>query len=81
MSPLHVPLQLTAPLVYIRFHGHPTYSGDYSDKTLQVWAERLNTWHSDHPDIFVYFNNDVGGYALKNARTLKRLVQAYEPVS
>jgi uncharacterized protein YecE (DUF72 family) len=81
MSPLHVPLRLTAPLVYIRFHGHPTYSGDYSDHTLQTWAERLTTWHSEHPDIFVYFNNDVGGYALKNARTLKRLVQAYEPVS
>jgi len=74
MPPLQIPLRLTASPLYLRFHGDPTYSGDYSCATLETWAKRIAEWRSQKLDVLVYFNNDVGGYALKNAKILKQLL-------
>jgi len=65
------PLRVTAPFVYLRFHGiDHLYSGDYPDDVLRVWADRLRNWAAHGLDGYAYFNNDVEGYAIKNARTL-----------
>jgi len=65
------PLQVTAPFVYLRFHGiGGLYSGDYPDHILRTWADRLRDWAAHGLDGYAYFNNDAGGYAVKNARTL-----------
>jgi uncharacterized protein YecE (DUF72 family) len=74
MHPLQVPLRVTAPPVYVRFHGDPTHGGDYQQAELEVWARRIDNWRGQGLDVFVYFNNDVAGYALQNATTLKRLL-------
>ena len=74
MRPLEVPLRVTAATVYVRFHGYPTYGGDYEEATLESWAQHISDWHSQQFDVFVYFNNDIGGYAPKNAKTLNRLL-------
>ncbi|MBN1247390.1 MAG: DUF72 domain-containing protein [Anaerolineae bacterium] len=74
MHPLQVPLRITAPPVYVRFHGDPTHGGDYQEAERETWARRIDGWRAQGLDVFVYFNNDVAGYALKNARTLKRLL-------
>ncbi|RIK41890.1 MAG: DUF72 domain-containing protein [Chloroflexi bacterium] len=74
MPPLQVPLRVTAPPVYIRFHGDPAHGGNYPQETLEVWATRIADWQRQGLDIFVYFNNDIGGYAVQNAQTLKSLV-------
>ena len=71
---IRIPIRVTAPTVYIRFHGDAHHAGDYSDATLETWAERIRAWHREGFDAFVYFNNDVGGYAPKNAMTLKTLL-------
>ena len=69
------PLQVTAPFVYLRFHGiNHLYSGDYPDEALSVWAERLRDWAAARLDGYAYFNNDAGGYAIKNAKTLIKLM-------
>ena len=61
----------TADEVYIRFHGvRQWYRHDYSNEELAVWAERIKT--SGARRVWVYFNNDRGGYAIKNARALLR---------
>ncbi len=72
MHPLDVPVRVTAPPVYVRFHG-TQYGGDYSQDVLKTWAKRIAGWQREGLDVYVYFNNDVGGMALKNARELKRL--------
>ena len=66
----------TSELVYIRMHGpEPAslYTGSYSDDALQRWAERVMTWHEEGKRVDVYFNNDLGGHAVRNARRLSEL--------
>ena len=74
MYPLQVPLRITAPRVYVRFHGDPAHGGDYQEAELETWARRIDDWRGQGLDVFVYFNNDVAGYVLQNARALKRLL-------
>lgn len=73
---MKVPKELTADFTYIRFHG-PTsakYWGSYSDDDLKKWAQRIESWRSQLPATYVYFNNDPEGAAVRNALTLKRLL-------
>lgn len=65
----------TAPFFYYRFHGPGTlYASDYSEVQLREYAatirEQLNTGFP----VWAFFNNDVGGYAVKNALTLRKMV-------
>ncbi|MET4094083.1 uncharacterized protein YecE (DUF72 family) [Arthrobacter sp. UYCu712] len=56
-----------------RLHGpdHEHLSGgSYSDADLRWWADRVSEWRAAGKDVFVYFNNDGGGYAVRNAAAL-----------
>jgi len=67
-------LRVTAPFVYVRMHGpdhHNLYGGSYSGQDLRWWAERIAEWEAAGKDVFVYFNNDGGGNAVRNAQTLR----------
>lgn len=75
MRPLQVPLRVTSKTVYLRFHGNISHDGDYTASQLKKWAERITKWESEGRDIFVYFNNDPHGHAIKDARELKKLVR------
>jgi len=58
-------------------HGpdtHHLYSGSYSDADLGWWAERILEWNGQRRDVFVYFNNDGEGNAVRNAETLNRMI-------
>ena len=69
-------LRVTAPFVYVRLHGpdhHHVYAGSYSDDDLRWWADRVGEWQDMGRDVFVYFNNDGDGNAVRNALTLKRM--------
>lgn len=75
-SDMKVPHEITAGFTYIRFHG-PTstkYYGWYSDHELRAWAERIRKWRARLSDVYVYFNNDPEGAAIKNALMLKGMV-------
>jgi uncharacterized protein YecE (DUF72 family) len=41
---------------------------------LRRWAERITKWRNDGRDMWVYFNNDLGGHAVRNALTLRELL-------
>ncbi len=63
--------EVTADFSYIRLHGKKKwYNYNYSVKELSVWSERIRGMDAD--EVFVYFNNDVKGYAVKNAIELKK---------
>jgi uncharacterized protein YecE (DUF72 family) len=67
----------TSDLVYIRMHGPPQdsiYAGSYTDDELREWADRVTGWHAEGRRVLVYFNNDLGGHAIHNARKLKDLL-------
>lgn len=80
MSGANLPciLRATAPFVYARLHGPDTntlYGGSYSDEDLHWWAGRIREWESQGRSTFVYFNNDGGGNAVRNASTLKTFLE------
>ncbi len=73
-------LRATAPFVYVRLHGpdpHFLYAGSYSDDQLAWWAARLREWQHMGREVFVYFNNDGYGNAIRNAQTLREMVRSY----
>jgi uncharacterized protein YecE (DUF72 family) len=71
-----VPGPLTADFVYIRRHGAPRRGGGYTDAMLRADALAVEAWLRAGRDVYVYFNNDGGGWAVRNARRLLELVTA-----
>ncbi len=67
-------LPVTAGFVYMRRHGGGAHNADYSIGQLKKDAERIKTYARDKRDVFIYFNNDVSGFAPKNARQLSALL-------
>ena len=68
-------LEITSDFTYIRMHLPPKGLG-YSRRALQPWADRVIEWQRAGLDVFVYFNNDMEGHAIKDAQTLMALVDA-----
>ena len=70
-------LRATGPFVYVRLHGPDhqyLYGGSYADDDLRWWADRITEWSEDGRDVYVYFNNDGGGNAVRNALSLKQIL-------
>ncbi len=65
--------EITSNFTYIRMHLPPDGLG-YGRQALQPWADRVLDWHRRGLDVFVYFNNDAEGHAIKDAQTLMALV-------
>jgi len=68
---------VTSDVIYIRLHGGQVlYGSNYSDRELKEWTEKIGTWKEEGKRIFIYFNNDAYGFAVKNALTLKKLASS-----
>ena len=66
--------EITSDFTYIRMHL-PLRGLGYGERALQPWAERVRDWRSQKLDVFVYFNNDIEGHAIKDAKTMISLLQ------
>jgi uncharacterized protein YecE (DUF72 family) len=66
----------TAPFTYIRMHRGREPAGGFTDDELTSWARQLRALRSAGKDTYVYFNNDWGGYAVRDALKLRTLVEA-----
>lgn len=68
-----LPNVVTGGWSYIRFHQGSLVGPGYSRAKLRRWADRI----ADMPtrDTFVYFNNDTGGAAVRDAMTLRELLR------
>jgi uncharacterized protein YecE (DUF72 family) len=76
MPSLSCPLAATADFAYIRFHGSTSlYSSCYSDDELHGWAERLASLAENLETVYIYFNNDADGFAVRNAMTLREFLK------
>ena len=76
---------VTAPLAYIRLHGrnkeawwgsddHARYDYLYSDSEVEAWAARIERIAEQAHRILIYFNNHPFGKAVRNARTLEKIL-------
>jgi uncharacterized protein YecE (DUF72 family) len=57
---------LTADFSFLRFHGGEL-AGKYSSAELSEWAAFARGILSEGKDVYAYFNNDVHGFAVRNA--------------
>jgi len=77
MAGSEAPRRVTAPFVYLRFHGSGArYGGAYGRERLLPWAAWVAGQLDAGRDAYAYFNNDVGGHAPRDAVVLRELVAA-----
>ena len=63
--------ELTADFTFIRFHhGRRGRGGNYSERELEEWSERIEAWRR-RVDVYAYFNNDWRGFAVRNGLWLR----------
>ena len=63
--------EMTSDHMYVRLHGdQELYVSGYTDRALDAWAEKVLRWADAGQDVFVYFDNDVKGYAPHDAMGL-----------
>jgi uncharacterized protein YecE (DUF72 family) len=66
---------VTARHIYLRFHGPDGhYATSYSKIALKTYADKCLFWKEKGYTVWVFFNNDLHGYAVENAHTLQKLV-------
>ncbi|MGC9665605.1 DUF72 domain-containing protein [Planosporangium sp. 12N6] len=68
------PVWRTADWGYLRLHeGRATPRPGYGRQALSTWLDRITDTYEAHRDVYVYFNNDPGGAAIRDAVALARL--------
>ncbi len=66
---------VTAKNIYIRFHGpRELYASSYSDEMLNEFAKKFKNWIKEGHELWIYFNNDVHGYAIADAQRLMEIM-------
>jgi uncharacterized protein YecE (DUF72 family) len=72
----HSPLLVTTDFVYVRLHGpEKKYDGSYSEEVLAQWAVRCAGWLAEGKSVYVYFDNDMHGYAPVDALRLQEMLR------
>jgi uncharacterized protein YecE (DUF72 family) len=64
------PRQIAADWIYLRFRGDH-YGGNYAAGTLKTQARWIRHQLGGGKNILAYFNNDLHGYAVRNAAELR----------
>jgi uncharacterized protein YecE (DUF72 family) len=65
------PVVATAGFAYVRFHGSTgLYCSCYNDKELSDWEKKIAELGKNLESVYIYFNNDAGAYAVRNAKSL-----------
>jgi len=67
-----IPEVVTGGWSYVRFHQGRELAPGYPRAKLRRWTERIRSLPAR--DVFVYFNNDTGGAAVRDALTLTELL-------
>jgi uncharacterized protein YecE (DUF72 family) len=72
-----VDLTTTADFVYVRFHGLAAYGATYPQEALAPWTRFLEEQRAAGRDAYVYFNNDIGGHAPRDAARLTEMLSRF----
>jgi uncharacterized protein YecE (DUF72 family) len=68
-----IDLPITAGWAYLRFHQGRTDASGYTTSKLRRWADRIAELDVD--EGWIYFNNDPGAAAPKDAKELRALLR------
>ncbi len=70
---------ITAKNIYIRFHGpKELYASSYSTDMMESFADKFIGWQKEGHVIWAFFNNDIHGYAVEDAKRLLQLMENKE---
>ena len=67
-------LVTTAPFAYLRMHAGAGPGGGFTDDQLRAWAGRVRALRRAEKEVYVYFNNDWEGHAVRDAARLRALL-------
>jgi uncharacterized protein YecE (DUF72 family) len=71
------PIWRTTGWGFIRFHeGRGSRAPGYEGDVLRKWVEQIAASWDANDDIYVYFNNDTAGHAIRDAVTFAALAEA-----
>jgi uncharacterized protein YecE (DUF72 family) len=76
LEPDHI---TTAPFTYIRMHRGREPAGGFTRDELKSWAARVRALAASGKEVYLYFNNDWEGFALRDAVTFERLLRMESP--
>jgi uncharacterized protein YecE (DUF72 family) len=71
---LEADLVTTAPFTYLRIHRGPRGRGHMGRDGLRPWAARIRALARAGKDVYVYFNNDAAGHAVRDAVLLRDML-------
>jgi len=69
---MHVTQPVTADFVYVRRHYGKGNGGNYRKRDLDQDVAQIRAWLKSGLDVYVYFNNDMGGHAIRNAKYVQQ---------
>jgi uncharacterized protein YecE (DUF72 family) len=78
---LHPDRITTAPFTYLRMHRGQEPRGGFRREEIRAWAGQVRALAAAGKEVFVYFNNDWEGFAIRDAEALKQLLPATMLVS
>jgi uncharacterized protein YecE (DUF72 family) len=64
----------TGSFTYIRMHRGQEPAGGFTEEELRSWAARIRGLAASGKQVYIYFNNDWEGFALRDALSLERLL-------
>jgi uncharacterized protein YecE (DUF72 family) len=64
----------TASFTYVRMHRGQKPAGGFTAKELQSWAAQVRALKAAGKDVYVYFNNDWEGFAVRDAASLQAML-------
>jgi uncharacterized protein YecE (DUF72 family) len=68
-------LVTTAPFTYMRVHRGIEGKGYMGKKGLRPWASRVRALARAGKDVYFYFNNDLGGHAVRDGMLLQEQLE------
>lgn len=67
---------VTARNIYIRFHGPgKLYASLYTDEDMKAYAKKIRKWTKEGHNVWAFFNNDLFGHAITNAKMLMEILK------
>ncbi len=73
------PEEVTADFVYLRLHGpHKAYQDSYGPQKLRAWKKKIDKWVASGKEVYCFFDNDVKGAAITDAKFLTTLFSLEE---
>jgi uncharacterized protein YecE (DUF72 family) len=73
LGELREPPWVTASWGYVRFHQASPVDWSYGERALRAWADRLLSLWGPGTDVYVFFNNDPGAAAIRDATAFARV--------